>query len=276
MTQLSVYCLGPKGTFSDLVTHAALARKSYTLTYLPSFLEIREQLQAHPEAIGVWPVENSITSNVHANIDGIFGENFFILSEAFFRVRLALFALPGVKLEEVRSVYSHPKALEQCHDFLKKQDMTPIPVQSTAHGRELLLDEESSSTGVIGSHSLGSDGKLLNLTDEVSNDPFNITRFLFVSTGPQSSWGIQNKLSAILTLSHRPASLARLLTAVADAGGNLSKIESRPIPGTEWEYRFWIDIEFEPESLLEVKKALRSHVLSEKILGVYCRGEIFE
>jgi len=270
--------LGPEGSYSHIITKQVMAEQDCQLVPLKNFAEIIQQTKETPETIGVLPLENSITSNIHENIEALFSNELHIFREAFLRIKLHLIGLQDATIEEIKTVYSYEKALAQCSNFLTEHNITPIATQSTAEGKKIILEKQDKSIGAIGSRELANDSQLRILEENIGNERYNITRFVFVTKDKTETNEKKNKASVTFIVPHEPGSLAKLLTEIAKQKLNMTKIESDPIPGTNWEYHFWIDIE-NPNGELsgeQLTTLFTNHTQSYKILGIYPSGNMFE
>jgi chorismate mutase/prephenate dehydratase len=274
-----IFYLGAEDSYSYIITKQVILDKNHQLISTKNFLEIVENTVKTNNAIGVLPIENSITSDIHENIDYLFKTDLKILYEAFLRIKLHLIGFKQADLTEIREVYSHERALAQSSNFIKEHTLMIHEVQSTSEAKDIALQKKDKTIGIIGSTELSNHPQLQILQKNIGNDPYNMTRFIFVGNDPgELVTGSKNKTSVIFTVPHMPGALAQLLSVVAKEHLNVTKIESRPIPGTNWEYQFWIDIENTNGELLSEKleEIFTKNSLSYRILGIYPRGEIFE
>lgn len=272
-----LFYLGPEDSYSYIVTKQIMLEKEYELVAVESFSEIAENTVKIKNAIGVLPIENSITSDIHENIDYLFKTDVKIFYEAFLRINLQLIGLKDAVMEDIKTVYSHERALAQCSNFIKEHNLATHETQSTAQGKELLLQKHDKTIGIIGSKILAKHPQLKILQENIGNDTYNMTRFVFMIQGNDNFANNANKASIIFTVPHMPGALAKLLTELADKHINVTKIESRPIPGTNWEYQFWIDIE-NPNGAItteQIANLFDKNTLAYKVAGIYPSGEIF-
>ena len=273
-----VYYLGPEGSFSAVLVNKLFPGES-ELVPCSSFSEVAARLRADTTAVGLLGIENSNSSDVHETIDIMFEDKFKILGEASLKIKMNLIGLKGARLEQVREVYSHPQALLQCASFIQEHGLTAHATHSTSAGKQLVLDRDDPGIATIGSKALAEDGSVAVLAADIATVAQNMTRFLCVSPTRQVIDHLNrkhDKLTYILQLKHRPGSLAHLLSALAQLNVNLTKIQSRPIPGTDWEYVFWIDMEIPQTSEREVSRTLDDYATSYTLLGAYEKGKVFE
>ncbi|HYP39105.1 MAG TPA: prephenate dehydratase domain-containing protein [Chloroflexia bacterium] len=273
-----VYYLGPEGSFSASLVNQLFPAES-ELVPCSSFSEIAARLRADTTAVGLLGIENSNSSDVHETIDIMFEDKFKILGEASLKIRMNLIGLNGARLEQVREVYSHPQALLQCASFIQEHGLIARTTDSTSAGKQLVLYHDDPSIATIGSKALAEDGRVQVLAADIATVAQNMTRFICVSPTTQVIRNLNHKhdkLTYILQLKHRPGSLAHLLSALAELNVNLTKIQSKPIPGTDWEYVFWIDMEIPHTTERDVSRILEDYATSYTLLGAYEKGKVFE
>lgn len=273
---MKVYYLGPLGSYSSIVAENAFSGES--LEPLSSFRCIIDEVLKDPDVIGILPIENSSTSNIHENIDYFFAHDIKIIGEANLQIALHLTGLEAAELSDIKTVYSHPKALLQCSRFLEENKLHVEEVASTSDGGAQVLSRQDASCAVIGSRALAKSDGLQLLAENIGNEQDNKTRFVFVSQAshePLSETGTP-KIALTFKTKHEPGSLARVLTAIADTGCNVTKIESRPIPGTDWEYLFWIDVEVTSGDTLGLLQVIEESTLEYKLCGEFFVGPTFK
>lgn len=271
----NIYYLGPAGSYSHIITKKVFDNSG--LIACSSFADIVQKTLAEEDAAGVLPIENSITSNIHENMDYLFREPLTIIDEAYLKIRLHIIGFKTATPEEVKKVYSHPKALSQCRQYIQKHNFTTQVTDSTAAARDLILKINDKRVAAIGSKELAQDQKLKILAEDIGDEKFNITRFAFVSAEQAETAG--NKASIMFTVPHKPGTLAKILTEFSKADFNLIKIDSRPIPATSWEYQFWVDIENKDKKEIKQKPLsdiLKKNAQTYKIIGIYPSGKLYE
>lgn len=275
---MKIFYLGPEGSYSYIAVKNGIKKESTQFISCKNFSEIVNNTLVDSKSLGVLPIENSITSDIHENIDFIFKNNLYIVYELFLLINLHLIGLKNTHLLNIRKVFSHPRALAQCTKFIAENHLKTDEVSSTASAGNIILEKKDISLGAIGSKELILNPKLKIIKENIGNDKYNMTRFVFISRNQNSFLSDQkNKITIIFKLSHTPGSLAKLLNEFAMANLNLTKIESRPIPGTTWEYMFWVDIEDKNSLDVQIlKNILEKNTISNKIIGVYQKGEIIE
>ncbi len=271
--------LGPIGSYSHNIARQVFPDSSYIACH--TFNDIVKATLSQKASVGVLPIENSITSDIHENMNFLFNTDLKIVAEGFLKINLHLIGLKSAKLSDIKFVYSHYKALEQCKKFIKRYHIASEQSPSTAQAASSILSLDDKQNAAIGSKELIKHKQLSIIRENIGDVKFNISRFVFVThvkskLDPVST--VRNKISFTCSIAHRPGTLARLLNAFAHLGVNLTKIESRPIAGTDWEYRFWIDIELDTtvQPLRMVLDTIRSETFSHKIIGIYEIGKQYE
>jgi len=208
----------------------------------PTFEDVFDAVHENKVALGVVPIENSIGGSIHRNYDLLVEGDLAIVGEVQVTVVHNLLALPGVKLEDIRRVLSHPQALAQCAGFLRTlKDVEAIATYDTAGSAKMVRDEQRRDTAAIASERAGSLFGLEALRAGIQDYDDNITRFLAISR-QRVPLGTPDKTSLVFTLKSAPGALFKALSVFALRGISLTKLESRPIQGRPWEYLFYVDL----------------------------------
>lgn len=231
---------GEPGAFSE----AAARRIDPDAQLLPSksFEEVFDAVAADPGTWGVLPFENSIGGSIHRNYDLLLSHDLPIVAEVELPVVHHLLALPGTTLESLRRVYSHPQGLAQCERFLRTlENVEIIATYDTAGSAKMIADGGLTDAAAIASARAGEVFGLASLAASVQDFDDNITRFLVIGHKPIRD-AVPDKTSIVFTLPNEPGSLFKALSVFALRGIDLTKLESRPIPGRPWEYRFYVDL----------------------------------
>ncbi|MCF7831182.1 hypothetical protein K9M41_04290 [Candidatus Gracilibacteria bacterium] len=271
---MQVYFLGPEKTYSY-----AIADKSFPhheLVPQSNFFDVVRSTLKNTNSVGVLPIENSSTSDIHENIDHIFAhKDLEICGEAHAHIRLHLIGQKGAKVEEIKQVYSHGKAFEQCQKFLDGKDLEIIAVQSTAQAQKEVLERNDPTVVFIGGEILAKDSNLEILQKDISDEKENYTRFVFVRKKQGNNSKPAEKLTVIFQTKHEAGALAKVLIEIAVNQGDLQKIESRPIPGSRAEYSFWADIHTQGQSEI-LLQMLPERTTNFRLVGAYDIGQTFE
>jgi len=221
----------------------------------------------------VLPIENSLHGSVAEHYDLLLELPVRIERESLLRIRHNVIAMPGVKLAEVRKVMSHPVALSQCRRFLAAHpEIEVVPFYDTAGSVKHLmgsgLREVAGIAPELAAREYGGEVVVPGVEDHAEN----YTRFhlLLREDAAGGEAVAADKMSVAFAIEHRPGTLVAALERLAGAGVNLTKIESRPVPGSPWEYVFYVDVRFDTTEKADVAlAALREHCRMVKLLGRY-------
>jgi len=270
---MNVYYLGPSGSYS----HTLIQKLFPNEEAVPcrTFAEIVQYVQKDQKSYGLLGIENSISSSVHENIDLFFTHNLYIVGEACMNITLNLIGLEGATLPDIKTVYSYPQALSQCSGFIKKHAVKVIETTSTTAAVEEVDTLQNKTVGAIAGLESIVGTELVALKEHIGNDSHNMTRWVVISQEAHSRDEMTNKMTIIFKVKHEPGSLVRVLQAIADHAGNLSKIESRPVAGSNWEYEFWVDIEVPDGSAQVFENLMQNEALSFRVVGAYRKGKTF-
>jgi prephenate dehydratase len=231
---------GEPGAFSE----AAARRVDVEAQLVPcrSFEEVFDAVEAGPAGYGVLPIENSIGGSIHRNYDLLLTHEIPIVAEVELPVVHHLLALPATRLEHLKKVYSHPQALAQCERFLRKlSGVEIVATYDTAGSAKMVADEQLTEAAAIASLRAGELFGLVPLASSIQDFDDNITRFLVIGRRPLKN-AVADKTSIVFSLPNEPGSLFKALSVFALRGVDLTKLESRPIPGRPWEYLFYADL----------------------------------
>ena len=223
---------------------------------------------------GVMAIENSIAGSMLANYNLLQKSHLKIIGEIYLQIKQNLLVNPGVKLEDIREVHSHTMALQQCYDFLDKHKWKLVETEDTALSAKHVHQHKSKHIAAIASKLAAELFQLEVLAPGIQTMKNNYTRFLMLQRQEVAQTVIDaNKASVNFHTDHSRGSLAKVLTKIAEGGINLSKLQSFPIPGSDFKYSFHADMEFDSinqfETVIDQIKPLTEEV---KIYGVYKRG----
>ncbi|HEU5166769.1 MAG TPA: prephenate dehydratase [Chitinophagaceae bacterium] len=223
---------------------------------------------------GVMAIENSIAGSILANYNLLQKSNLKIIGEIYLQIRQNLLVNPGVKLEDIREVHSHTMALQQCYDFLDKHKWKLVETEDTALSAKHVHQHKSKHIAAIASKLAAELFQLEILAPNIQTLKNNYTRFLVLQRQDVAQpVNDANKASVNFHTDHSRGSLAKVLTKIAEGGINLSKLQSFPIPGSDFKYSFHADMEFDSINQFEtVIDEIRPLTEEVKIYGVYKRG----
>ncbi len=223
---------------------------------------------------GVMAIENSIAGSILANYNLLQKSNLRIIGEIYLQIRQNLLVNPGVKLEDIREVHSHTMALQQCYDFLDKHKWKLVETDDTALSAKHIHQHKSKHIAAIASKLAAELYNLDVIAPNIHTLKNNYTRFLYLQR-EENVMPVENanKASVNFQTDHSRGSLAKVLTKISDGGINLSKLQSFPIPGSDFKYSFHVDMEFDnSEQFNKVIEDIKSLTAGLKIYGVYKRG----
>jgi prephenate dehydratase len=222
----------------------------------------------------VMAIENSIAGSILANYNLLQNSNLSIVGEIYLQIRQHLLVNPGVKLEDIREVHSHTMALQQCYDFLDRQNWKLVETDDTALSAKQVHQHKSKHIAAIASKLAAELFNLEVLAPNIHTLKNNYTRFLVLQQEDRALPVEEaNKASLNFHTDHSRGSLARVLTKISDGGINLSKLQSFPIPGSDFKYSFHADMEFDSRDQFKaVIDSIRPLTEELKVYGVYKRG----
>lgn len=240
-----------------------------------SFEDIFSEVGAGRSEFGLIPIENSLAGSIHQNYDLLLRHNLYIVGEYFLRVRHCLIALPGVQKSEIRKVISHTQALGQCAGYLRDLGVKIEAEYDTAGSVKLLKESGERMTAAIASRQAAEMYEMQILEEGIEDNSENYTRFLAIAPQPVVPQG-QAKTSIVFTLKNQPGALFKALSVFALRDIDLTKIESRPLAGTPWNYLFYIDFigKATDESVRRALGHLSEYALMLRVLGSYSRADI--
>lgn len=221
----------------------------------------------------VMAIENSIAGSILPNYNLLQKSNLKIAGEVYLQIKQNLLVNPGVKLDDIKEVHSHTMALQQCYDFLDKYKWKLVETEDTALSAKHIHQHKSKHIAAIASKLAAELYQLNVIAPAIQTMKNNYTRFLILKRETAVIPGA-DKASLNFVTDHSKGSLARVLTKIAEGGINLSKLQSFPIPGSDFKYSFHADMEFENiEQFQKVIDAIKPATVELKIYGVYKNGK---
>ncbi len=224
--------------------------------------------------LGMVPAENSLEGSVVRTFDLLLERNLNIMGESILKVSHCLIANKGVFIEDIKKVFSHPQALGQCRAYLDKNGFESVSWYDTAGSVKMIKDEGLIDAAAIASSRAAEVYDMIILDRSIETNDENYTRFFVI--GHDSILPTGNDKSTIAyVVEHQPGSLLESLRVFASRRLNLTKIESRPLPGRPWEYIFFVDIEahIEDRKMKEALENLADSTNFIKILGSYPKAK---
>ncbi len=236
-----VACQGVEGAYAQIACERIF--KSPSIMYFKNFDGVFSAIENGLCQYGILPIENSTAGSVKKVYDLMIRHNFSIVRTFRMKIDHCLLANAGTKLEDIRQIYSHEQAFNQCADFLKSlPNAKIIPVENTAVAAEMVAKSGGNDTAAISSHACQALYGLKSLADAIQDTGNNRTRFICISKNLEIYPGA-DKTSIMMVLPHKPGSLYRVLARMYVLGINVIKLESRPIPDRDFEFMFYFDLE---------------------------------
>lgn len=274
---LRVAFQGDRGAFSEEAALILLGQEIETVPR-PTFDSLFGAIGDGAADLVLAPVENTLAGSVHRCYDLLLESHLAISAEVIHRISHCLIGVPGARLENIRSVESHPVALAQCERFFASHPgIKRIVAEDTAGSARAVIDSGDKTRAAIASRRAADVYGGTVLAENLEDDRANFTRFLLLrdparkSSVPGRPFGERNKLSLVVHLAHRPGSLWEALGTFARRTIDLLRIESRPLVGQPWQYRFYLDLaaSLDAPATKEALAELDKHVSEVHILGCY-------
>ncbi len=264
---------GEPGSFSHQAAEAMVP--GATIIPCARSLEVFERVTRGTAGGAVIPIENSLAGSVAEHFDLLLSCDVHIAREFRLRIVHNLIAMPGVKFLDLRRVFSHPVALDQCRDlFAKYRKLEAVPFYDTAGSVKHVLESGLRDAAGIASRRAADvyGGKILKAG--IEDDKKNFTRFFLIHRGKARATRHANKTSLTFSVKNTPGALFKVLSVFALRDISLSKIESRPLRGRPWEYAFFIDLlRGDDEAANNALHHLGEVEELVKVLGIYAAAD---
>ena len=236
-----VACQGVEGAYSQIACEKIF--KSPFIMYFKNFEAVFTAIEQGMCQYGILPIENSTAGSVTKVYDLMIKHNFSIVRTFRLKIDHNLLVIPGTQLSDIKTVYSHEQAINQCNEFLQSlSGVNVIPVANTAVAAEMVAKSARHDVAALSSRSCAELYGLECLAASVQDKGNNRTRFICISKNLEIYPG-SDKTSIMMILPHKPGSLYRVLARLYTLGINVTKLESRPIPDREFEFMFYFDLE---------------------------------
>ena len=269
---------GISGSYHDVAARNFFEGEEIKILGCNTFKEVVKKIQDDPSLIGLMAIENTIAGSLLQNHELIRKSGCYIIGEYKLRISLSLAALPGTKLSDVREVNSHPIALMQCADYLETlPDIKKVEKEDTAMSARWIAENKLEGHGAVCSKAAAEAYGLETLVEGIETNKRNFTRFLAIA----DPWNAEdllrgitrNKSSLVFALPHTSGSLSKVLTILSFYDMNMSKIQSLPIIGREWEYLFYVNLTYSDYTRYkQALDAIMPLTKDLKILGEYAEG----
>lgn len=240
---------GELGSFHDIAAHQFFEDEQIELICCATFEEVFENIKRDPTVVGLLAIENTIAGSLLHNYELLRQSGTTVVGEHKLHIEHSICCLPDDDWQDIQEVHSHPVALMQCGRFLANHpDMKVVEAEDTAGSAAYIAQHQVKGWAAICSSYAAKMYGMKVLQEDIHDNPHNYTRFL-VACNPQKASLIRpiekaNKASIVFRLSHEEGSLSKVLTILSFYGINLTKIQSLPIIGQEWEYLFYVDLTF--------------------------------
>lgn len=273
--QHDVYIQGYEGSFHQAATISFFGKKAQVFPCATFNELIKKASVKNESAKAMMAIENSIAGSILPNYNLLQKSNLTIIGEVYLQIDQNLVVNKHVELEDIKEVHSHPMALQQCLDFLDKHNWKLIETEDTALSARHIHQHKSKHIAAIASKLAAELFDLKVIAPHIHTMKNNYTRFLALQHNDFAQpVANANKASVNFHTDHSKGSLAKVLTKIAEADINLSKLQSFPIPGSNFKYSFHADLEFETtaqfENVVETIKPITEYL---KIYGVYKNGK---
>lgn len=257
---------GEKASFHDAAVQTWFAGAT-TLVPCETFPEVFGSLNRLEADVAIVAIENSLYGGINQVYDLIESHGYPIVGEIHLPIHHQLIGTPNA---EITHIYSHPVALAQCEDYLETHypNAEKIEYYDTAAAVEFIKSKADPSFAAIASREAAELHDMPVLRENIEDNPANFTRFLVIQPDGKPPKDA-DRTSLVITTNHTPGALAKVLTVFADMNINLSKLQSRPIIGQPWKYRFYLVLDTAGEELLAAMKAIKPLTDTVTILGEY-------
>ena len=236
-----VACQGVEGAYSQQACDKIF--RIPNIMYFTSFDGVCAAVDAGMCQYGILPLENSTAGSVNKIYDLMMQYNFSIVRSTRLKIDHNLLVKPGTRFEDIKEVYSHEQALNQCSEFFKdNKNIKPTVCANTAMAAQMVASSDRKDIACLSSRACAEQYSLKCLRESVQDQGNNYTRFICISKNPQIFPGA-DKTSIMMVLPHRPGSLYKVLGRFYSLGINLIKLESRPLPDRDFEFMFYFDLE---------------------------------
>lgn len=270
---------GEIGSFHDVASHCYFKGEDIELICCDTFEQVFEEMKKDSNVIALVAIENTIAGSLLHNYDLLRESGAQIIGEHKLRISHSLMCLPDEGWDDITEVNSHPVALMQCRDFLKKHpEMKIVETDDTAGSAKNIKEKGLKGHAAICSKAAASIYGMKVLEEGIETNKHNFTRFLVLADPWQAEElsipSESNKASIVFSLPHSEGSLSQVLSIFSFYKINLTKIQSLPIIGREWEYMFYIDIMYDDYTRYRQSiDAVRPLTKQMKILGEYKEGK---
>jgi prephenate dehydratase len=270
---------GGYGAFHEIAANKYFGEGLVEIVPRNTFKDLFKALKERKVDYGITAIENSLAGSILPNYSLLLESNMKVIGEIFLRIKQNLVALPGQQMKDIKEVYSHPMAILQCQAFFDDYpEIVLIDSIDTALSAKKIADNKLTGIAAIASDLAARNYQLDVIAESIETSKNNYTRFLILEDRNGSDYQDEkvNKSSLSFALANKTGSLSKILSIFSYYDINLSKIQSMPIIGRDWEYQFYIDLEFDDYYMyrqsVEAVKPFTSNLF---ILGEYYKGKVY-
>ncbi|MBL7751722.1 MAG: prephenate dehydratase [Chitinophagaceae bacterium] len=267
---------GYEGSFHQVAARQFFGQEVEVITCSTFREVVRLAANKRESRGGVMAIENSIAGSILPNYNLLQKSNLRVVGEVYLHIKQHLLVNPGVKVEDLKEVHSHPMAILQCIDFLEKHPhLKVVETEDTALSAKHIHQRRSKHAAAIAGKLAAELFDMEIAVPNIHTVKNNYTRFLILQREDMAMQTPDpNKASVNFTTDHSKGSLARVLTRIAEGDINLSKLQSFPIPGSDWKYNFHADMEFESlDKFQRVIEEIKPLTVELNVYGVYKNGK---
>ncbi len=269
---------GERGAYSEKALNRFFPEQEFEPIPVSGFRKVFNTVLAGDADFGIVPLENSLAGSVHENYDLLLQyPDLQIAGEIKIRIEHHLLGVPGAQLDDIRKVFSHPQGLAQCAEFIEEHGWEAVPFFDTAGSAAHVMEEGRKAWAAVASIEAAQYYGAAVLKEGIESNPGNYTRFAVLAREEKSSWEEKlrtegaDKASLVFQTKDKPGALAEALEILSRHGLNMTKLESRPIPGKPWNYMFYVDVRVPKNRsrLQEGFEELQKEAEDLRLLGLY-------
>lgn len=276
---LKVAIQGYPGAFHDIASRHYFEDKKIEIVPGHTFDDLVELIKNKTADIGLMAIENTLAGGIMSNYYRLLENNLKATGEIYLRIKQNLMVLPGQNIENLKEVYSHPMAIAQCKKFFQQhRHIRLIEAEDTALSAKMIAHSKMEKAGAIASSLAADMYGLEMIAESIETNKQNYTRFLVLEREDEQHINeAADKVSLCFSISHQVGSLHKVLSVMAAYELNLTKIQSIPIAGKQWEYFFFVDFICDGQvKSHQGIESLKPLVHDLKILGIYQQGKHIE
>ncbi len=267
---------GYEGSFHQVAARSFFGKQVEVIPCATFRELVRISLDPKQSAGGIMAIENSIAGSILPNYNLLQKSKLKVIGEVYLSISQNLMVNPGVALEDIKEVHSHPMAILQCLDYLEKYGWKLVETEDTALSAKHIHQKHNKHAAAIASKLAAELYGMDVIAPNIQTQKNNVTRFLVLKREAEAlAVSNADKASIYFQTNHSKGILSKVLATIAEGGINLSKLQSMPIPGSNFKYGFYADMDFDSRKQFDyVMNAIESLTNSVKIFGVYKKGKV--